>query len=285
MEAKLLDACAVLLGPQARRAGQALLRQLTIATVRSAFRRLALRTHPDRARGHADGSLFVEASRAYELLMAFLLARRPSPRQDPPRPSAARQHPAAARPHAGAARSHAAGARPHAAGARPHATGTRGAKARADRGREIFYHGPLPRRRLRLAEFLYYSGCISWQSLISALVWQRAGRPKFGEIAKQLRIVSANDMTRVLRSRTRHEQTGAAASRLRLLTVEDVRRILRIQHAHQRPIGRYFVEKERMSDAELSRLLHELFRHNARCRPEAEKGRSKNRVEKEEATA
>jgi hypothetical protein len=70
------------------------------------------------------------------------------------------------------------------------------------------------------------------------------------------------------------EQTGAAASRLRLLTVDDVRRVLRIQRARQRPIGRYFVEKERMSDAELSRLLHELFRHNARCRIDAEKNRA-----------
>jgi hypothetical protein len=121
--------------------------------------------------------------------------------------------------------------------------------------------------------------------LISALVWQRTGRPKFGEIARQLRIVSASDMMLVLRSRAKHEQTGDAASRLRLLSVEDVRRILRIQRGRQRPIGRYFVEKERMSDAELSRLLHELFRHNARCRLEAEKSRSKSRVEKEEATA
>jgi hypothetical protein len=279
MDAKLLDACAVLLGPQARRAGQALLRQLTVATIRAAFRRLALRTHPDRA--PTDGSLFVEASRAYELLMAFLLARRSS--EEMARRAGARPHPSSARSYAAEARPYPAGAHP--AGARPYAAGTHGAKARADRGREMFYHGPLPRRRLRLAEFLYYSGSISWQSLIGALVWQRSGRPKFGEIARQLQIVSASDMSRVLLARARHEQTGAAASRLRLLTVEDVRRVLSIQRARQRPIGRYFVEKERMSDMELSRLLHELFRHNARCRMDAEKTRSKNRTEKEEATA
>jgi len=256
MDAKLLDACAVLLGPQARRAGQALLRQLTVGTVRAAFRRLALRTHPDRTAGSRDGTLFIEVSRAYELLMAFVLAR---------------STPAAAQAH----RTHESPPRPSAARPSPS----------RQRTREVFYHGPLPRRRLRLAEFLYYSGCISWQSLISALVWQRTGRPRFGEIARQLRLVSENDMMRVLQSRARHEQTGATASRLRLITVEDVRRILRIQRARQRPIGRYFVEKERMADAELSRLLHELFRHNARCRLEAEKNRRKNRVEKEEATA
>ncbi len=266
MEAKLLDACAVLLGPQARRAGQALLRQLTVATVRAAFRRLALRTHPDRA---GDGALFIEASRAYELLMAFLLARR---RPEDVRRQGAYQGPSSSpgarpRPHA---QGPAAGQRSSAAGARPYA-GTHGARARADRGREVFYHGPLPRRRLRLAEFLYYSGSISWQSLINSLVWQRSGRPKFGEIARQLQLVSATDMTRVLLARVRHEPTGAAASRLRLITVDDVRRVLTIQRARQRPIGRYFVENERMSDTELARLLHELFRHNAKCRLEAEK--------------
>jgi hypothetical protein len=270
MEAKLLDACAVLLGPQARRAGQALLRQLTVATVRAAFRRLALRTHPDRASSPADGALFIEASRAYELLMAFLLTRR---RPEDVRRQGAYQGPSSSpgarpRPHA---RGPAAGQRSSAAGARAYAAGTHGARARADRGREVFYHGPLPRRRLRLAEFLYYSGSISWQSLINSLVWQRSGRPKFGEIARQLQLVSATDMTRVLLARVRHEPTGAAASRLRLITVDDVRRVLTIQRARQRPIGRYFVENERMSDLELARLLHELFRHNAKCRMEAEK--------------
>ena len=293
MDAKLLDACAVLLGPQARRAGPALLRQLTVATVRAAFHRLALRTHPDRASGPADGALFIEASRAYELLMAFLLsrrtpedARRQGAYQGPagsarPRPRAPGQNPFTA----GQRQSAGAGQRQSAGPGHPHTGGAaHGAKARAERGREIFYHGPLPRRRLRLAEFLYYSGCISWQSLISSIVWQRSGRPKFGEIARQLQLVSASDMTRVLLARVRHEQTGAAAARLRLITVEDVRRVLTIQRARQRPIGRYFVERERISDPEMTRLLHELFRHNARVRLDAEKAERAN-AEKQTVTA
>jgi curved DNA-binding protein CbpA len=31
----------------------------------------------------------------------------------------------------------------------------------------------IPKRRLRLGEYLYYSGKISWQELISAITWQR----------------------------------------------------------------------------------------------------------------
>ena len=105
-----------------------------------------------------------------------------------------------------------------------------------------------------------------------------------GEIARQLRILSAGDMARVLRSRSVHEQTGETASRLRLITVEDVRRVLRIQRGRQRPIGRYFVERERMADEELSRLLQELFRHNARVRCEAEKA-ERARAEKQTVSA
>ena len=168
----------------------------------------------------------------------------------------------------------------------PHRSwGARKTRQRYDRDKDIYYRGPLPNRRLRIAEFLYYSGYISWQSLIKALVWQRASRPKFGEIARQLRIVTAGDMARVLQSRESREPTGAAASRLRLITVEDVRRILRIQRARQRPIGRYFVEQEKVSNEELLRLLHELFRHNARCRLWDQKSRSKNHAQTEEATA
>ena len=131
MEAKLLDACAVLLGPQARRAGQALLRQLTVATVRAAFRRLALRTHPDSAHGSTDGAQFIQASRAYELLMAFLLSRRP------PRRRADR-----ARTRVPSGFTH-AGARPHGAGPAPRkAAPTRPAPARTRRIRVLMTPAP-----------------------------------------------------------------------------------------------------------------------------------------------
>ena len=75
-------------------------------------------------------------------------------------------------------------------------------------GGPLFYHGPLPRRPLRLAEFLYFTGRISWQSLISALVWQRAVRPRFGELARELRSITSADLAKILASKLRHEQTG-----------------------------------------------------------------------------
>jgi hypothetical protein len=128
----------------------------------------------------------------------------------------------------------------------------------------LFYRGPVPRRRLRLAEFLYYTGRVSWQSLISAIVWQRASQPRFGELARELQGISSQDLARILGSRLQHEQTGQTAQRLRLLNAAQVERILRMQRARHKLIGRYFVEKESISTATLSTIMREMYRHNVR---------------------
>jgi hypothetical protein len=289
MDGKIMDACAVLLGPQARRGGQAFLAQLDVAALRRAYRVLALATHPDAARrsgarpGSADGRRFIEASGAYELLMAYLLGRGRSPA---PGPSRARRPTAGesrrASPGAGEQRAKSTSEKPgagpkagageqraKASGEKPGA-GQKTAGADSARGKSaggpLFYHGPLPRRPLRLAEFLYFTGRISWQSLISALVWQRAARPRFGELARELRSITAADLAKILASKLRHEQTGETARRLRLLSEAEVERILRLQRVRHKPIGRYFVEKESMERDELAGILRSLYRHNARYR-------------------
>jgi len=257
MNRYLIDAYATLLGAP-RRGVQIPLHQLDVSVIRRAYRRLAVMTHPDAAaragatQGSVDGKRFIEASRAYELLMGYLLARGAGVRAAPASTHTAKPRPAppAARP---AGEKTAKG--PGRAGA--------GGSARTE-GSPLHYHGALPRRRLRLAEFLYYSGRVSWQSLISSIVWQRSARPKFGELAKELRAITRQDLTKILGSKRRHEQTGETARRLRLLTTDEVARILRLQRARHKPIGRYFGEKERMPRAELTTILRELFRHNAR---------------------
>jgi hypothetical protein len=220
-------------------------------------------THPDASAragakpGSVDGKRFIEASRAYELLMGYLLAQGAGMRAAPAGAHATRPRPAPP-----AARS--TGEKTSKGPGRASSGGT----ARTESS-PLHYHGALPRRRLRLAEFLYYSGRVSWQSLISAIVWQRSARPKFGELAKELRAITRQDLTKILGSKRRHEQTGETAQRLRLLSTEEVAQILRLQRARHKPIGRYFVEKERMPRVELTAILRELFRHNARYSREA----------------
>jgi hypothetical protein len=220
--------------------GAAYLQQLDPATVRRAWRALAVSSHPDAARrggakpGANDGRHFIEASRAYELIRGYLLCRRAGRGPAGPSPSArASKRPAPEKP-------------------------------AEKRGSALYYHGPVPRRRLRLAEFLYYTGRVSWQSLINAVVWQKKAQPRFGELARELRSISSQDLARILGSRLRHEQTGETAQRLRLLSAAEVERILRLQRARKRLIGRYFLEKESMTSDTLVSLLRELHRHNAR---------------------
>jgi hypothetical protein len=265
MELRLIDACATLLGPQARKGGQGFLHQLDVSVIRQAYRRLAVASHPDAALrqgakpGSADGKRFIEASRAYELLMGYLLKRNgpvaPNAPRAKPRPGPAAERPSAKKN---------PGQEKKRAGEKP-SPGSGSARGPGASARSpLYYHGPLPRRKLRLAEFLYYSGRVSWQSLIASIVWQRTAKPKFGELARELRAISGRDLVTILRSKRRHEQTGETARRLRLLSAEEVTRILRLQRARHKPIGRYFVEKEMMPSGELARILWELFRHNAR---------------------
>jgi hypothetical protein len=281
IDTRLRNACALLLEIPPRKMTALFLEQLDVAVVRRAWRRIAVSSHPDAARrggGTAskhDGTRFIEASQAYELVMGHLL-RRPSrtgpvPRSGP-KPQARKERDR--REQGGREQARKEQARKEQArkeqtrttqGRREQATSGSASGRRSTtekRGSALFYHGPVPRRRLRLAEFLYYTGRVSWQSLIGAIVWQRAAQPRFGELARELRSISAQDLHRILGSRLRHEHTGQAAQRLRLLTAADVERILRLQRARRRPIGRYFVEKEGMTAAQLALLLRELYRHN-----------------------
>jgi hypothetical protein len=97
-------------------------------------------------------------------------------------------------------------------------------------------------------------------------VWQRSVKPRFGELARELRSITGPELMKILASKLRGEQTGETARRLRLLTAAQVERILRLQRLRHKRIGRYFVEKESMPGDALSALLRELSRHNLRFR-------------------
>jgi hypothetical protein len=296
MEGKLIDAYTLLFGTHNRRGGMAVLQQLDTAAVRRAYRVLAVASHPDAVarRGgsrHAgvDGRLFIEVSRAYELLMGYLVNRpkHHGPAQPSTRTAEKRGHGAEERRPGGEKRKPGeqkrAGEQKSGAGRKTadqragekragHDSRTTGEKRTAgdrrpggsSRSTPLYYRGPVPHRHLRLAEFLYYTGRISWQSLIGSIVWQRAAQPRFGELAKEMRRISGPDLARILSSRVRGEQTGQTAQRLHILTEAEVERILKLQRARRKPIGRYFVEKDGLTNTKLGEILWEMHRHNAR---------------------
>ena len=126
----------------------------------------------------------------------------------------------------------------------------------------------LPRRRLRFAEYLYYSGRVRWSELVEAIAWQRGQRPPIGRIAVELGFLAHDDVGVILERRRLAGANGIPfgewAIRLGYLTPFQVLAILGQQLRSQRPIGQYFVERGILGPDEVEEVRHRIVRHNVR---------------------
>jgi hypothetical protein len=233
-------------------------------TLKATYRQRAMQTHPDRARAleRAEADLLREFRRvteAYRLLASLRSgalprgevragAHAPSGRPEPP-PRAA-----------GAARSTA-----RTASAPPVPPPRRSG---APRVRASVRPEDLPRRRLRFAEYLYYSGRVRWTELVEAVAWQRAQRPPVGRIAVDFGFLAPDDVGIVLERRRAAGASGVAfgewAVRLGYLTPFQLLAVLGQQLRRQRPIGQFFVERGLILPSEVEVVRRAVLRHNAR---------------------
>jgi hypothetical protein len=246
--------------------------------LRSTYRRRALETHPDRARalGRAERELareFHAVADAYRVLSSLRAgalphaaspgrarprahaaphapARPPPPRTPPPRAP----WPRAPRPAAGPRPWTPPAAAPPPAGAGP-------------RVRAAVRPEELPRRRLRFAEFLYYTGVVRWSELVEAIAWQRRQRPPVGRIAVDFGFIRPDDVGVILE---RRREAGAHvvpfgewALRLGYLTSFQLLATLGQQLRRQRRIGQFFVERGLLGEDEIDGLRRRILRHNA----------------------
>jgi hypothetical protein len=216
--------------------------------LKATYRRRAMETHPDRARsiGRSERELareFKNVADAYRVLSALgaaALPRRsapvtaPAPRAPPPpqeRPSR----------RAGTVRVR--------VGVRPE---------------------ELPRRPLRFAEYLYYSGRVGWSDLVEAIAWQRAQRPPLGRIAVELGFLAPEDVTLLLERRREAAAIatpfGEWAVREGFLTRFQLLVVVGQQSRMQRPIGQYFVERGLIDPADVEPVRTRIIRHNSRWR-------------------
>jgi hypothetical protein len=232
-ESDLLAACRVLFGAEVR-VDRRFLAGLDAATVRRRFRQRAVEVHPDRAAVLLrPQSVLLEAfkqvAEAYRALCAYLAADRGAvaPRV------ADRSPPARHGPEPTAVVDHR-------------------------------WSGPIPSRSLRLGEYLYYSGRISWHTLISALVWQARQRAPFGQVATRYGYLTPERVARVLANRRTQEKIGEAALRLRLMTPREQQVVLHAQACGVRRIGDYFVAAGLFGSGELDRFGQGVRVHNAR---------------------
>ncbi len=248
-EHELFNACRVLFGAELN-ITRDFLEYLQFSGLKTAYRKRALETHPDRVailggdddeRRHSD--LFRQVQSAYENLSSYLDARE----------KGVIIVPGAAR--AESRRNHGFSRPARAAG-----------NTTSARGWDIdnLFQGTLPERELRLGHFLYYSGYISWRQIIQALIWQRTQRPRLGEIGRRFGWLDDQDILTVLRSRRTPAPFGRAAIDLGLLTERQVQTLIWRQKSLQRKIGEFFLEEKILAFEELVALIRDQQLHNAR---------------------
>jgi hypothetical protein len=238
------------------------------AELRTAWRRRVLETHPDRAAvlGKSEALLqreFRQVTEAFALLESFAVGSKAPP--------APRAGPAVAPPAWSTPRPPPAGGRPFRASPPPRPPPPRAPPPRAPPPptAQATGAGPrLPRRRLRFAEFLYYSGRVNWQAYVAAVAWQRGQRPAIGRLAVDLGLLGQRDVAELLERRRREgaqaEPLGEFAVRRGVLTRAQLLGLVGRQSRGQRRIGLFFLERALLTADELEGAQLALFGHNAR---------------------
>ena len=141
----------------------------------------------------------------------------------------------------------------------------REAPAEKRAGKEYFYRGSaLPKRSLRLGEYLFCRQLISWETLIQAIAWQYRHRPRLGEIALDLDYLTHRDIREILKKKSLNEPFGQAAVRLGLLSDYRCFVLLGRQRRYGVPLGRFFLDRGIVTETELDRYVQENRLHNIR---------------------
>ncbi len=202
--------------------------------LRKAYRRMALLTHPD-TRTHDGAPDFLRVQQAFEVLAGYV----------------------------GAIGSRAASAR---------ASRSAGPTSPGANGKVWYWAGKVPRRSLRLGEYLFYRGAIPWDVLIKAIVRQKGARPNLGTLARDCGLISQPMLAQALEGREPGERLGDTLVRLRILDAATLDRLLAEQRRLQRPLGWHLVRMGNVPGAEIPTLLAGLWRHNVSVRAPVRQG-------------
>jgi hypothetical protein len=128
--------------------------------------------------------------------------------------------------------------------------------------KDFLYTGLIPDRRLRFAEYLFYSKVISWQTLIKAIINQYQLRPRLGKICIDLNYISDFELNNIIKENKYVEKFGETALKMSYLTKEELQHAIEVQKKYNRPIGKYFVEVKILTEAELLEYFLKFKKHN-----------------------
>ena len=264
---ELFEACETIFGPDVNVSIE-FLEYLQPIGIKTAYRKRALETHPDRAK--ALGSFardlnteFIDVQQAYEKLLSFVETNNGSSvstsffndfktRQTYSYQSQEKSSHTSSyqnnRQHKGRQKQS-----PH----DPKYTGKKH-KSHPDH----FYTGSFPKGSLMIGQYLYYSGLISWQTLIEAICWQWQQRPKLGQIAIAWGLISSPDVIRILTVRNLNEKFGECALRVGYISNFDLLALIGKQRQLQRPLGEYFITSGILSAMDIMNMANKQQLHN-----------------------
>lgn len=250
---ELFTSCRILFGAELQ-CSREFLDYLQISGVKSAFRRRAMETHPDRlsANKHTGTALdecsFHLVRAAYENLLGFL--RDKENHYAPPwaEHDRFRHTPSHDNDHF----------RPIRPIILPEEVSSRSGCITT----EHYYHGDLPERVLLFGHFLYYSGLANWRTVARILTWQRTERPRLGELGIRHGLLDHRDIALILRRRRPPLTFGQTARSLGLLDEEQLQLLLTRQLRLHKKFGTILLEKKLLKDYELQELLQRFRGHN-----------------------
>lgn len=276
-ERELYQACRVIFGSELT-VSREFLEYLQMSGVKSAFRRRVFETHPDRLNGQSElvrkrfAQQFHTVKQAYEQLTAYVYARDKGFRFQGARPHAGGRPPScwSERPRKErwaakkAPTSAFTGRTRHQAHRKYHSSQT--GPTRNSFSTTKHHRGVLPERHLLFGHYLYYSGLVSWQKLIQALIWQRSHKIRIGEVAVRRGWLTNEEVFSLLRAKDPANSLpfGQQAVRKGLLSRTQLAVLLAQQKRQQKRLGSFFVEKKLFSHQQLSHLLVRFHRHNSR---------------------
>ncbi len=249
-ETDVLNACRTLFG-DGPEIGGAFLHYLQPSGAKSAYRKKAKEHHPDffysedLRTQQQQTDLFRKILEAYETINRFF-QERDKGLWTPTRFTASSPRPS----------------RPAAHQNRPSNTGFQAGTAWKQNSND-FYRGPIPYRVLEFGRYLYFSGHISYWSLIQALTWQRKQRPVIGSVALRWGWLEKGSFERIIMAGNIPGRFGEKAVRLGLLTDFQVRTLLYYQRTQQERIGNFFVLQNMLTAEHLELLMHRMHEHNA----------------------
>lgn len=127
-----------------------------------------------------------------------------------------------------------------------------------------YYQGAVPQQKLLFGQFLYYSGIITWKTLVDAISWQRRMKPLYGQIAINWNMLALKDVETILRNKNHMEKFGQYAKRKGYLSGFQHLAIMGKQRQYHQLFGMYFVDKGIFSQRHIDLLVKKGLYHNLR---------------------